>query len=139
MTIIETVQVIVSLGLLGLCFWLFKTVMDLRHRLEERSQQVQALQADLGSLLDCSTTIGERTSTLVKSHEQVLSELSKLQSQDQEHVQIEHAIRMLDKGKSLADITEIAPLPEGVVAVLVNLQRHRRISGTNPGGVMDAA
>lgn len=115
-----------SAVLAGLYFRQRGTVSVLREELAQQHKHLLGLERDLGALLSCSRRIGDRIGDGERSWRTLQKQIDRLQVSDDNQLSVEHAMKLLNSGLPLREITEICDLTAGEVEILQNLSRHRQ-------------
>lgn len=121
---------IMSVGM-GLCLAGFaraqrRAAAALEQRLADHAHRIEVLERDLGALLSCSRRVGDRLGQGERTQRQLQKQLDKLHFDDDDRVAAEHAMKLLDTGLPLEEVTRLCDLTRGEVEILQNLARHRR-------------
>lgn len=108
---------------------------EVRHRrawrgltatLSTQSERIAAFERDLAALLSCSRGVAERLAKSEGQQRRMQTQLDKLHSNDDQQLAVQHAMKLLNNGVDLKNVTELCELSEGEVEILQNLARHRQ-------------
>ncbi len=102
------------------------TVSRLRDELNQLHKHLLGLERDLGALVSCSRHIGDRIGDGERSRRTLQKQLDRLQFSDDNQLAVEHAMKLLNSGLPLKEITDICDLTAGEIDILQNLSRHRQ-------------
>ncbi len=117
-----------ALGLAG-------ALCELRHRRALRglsmtvtlqAERIVALERNLSALLTCSRGVAERLGTTEKQQRSLQTQVAKLSNADDNQVAVQHAMKLLNSGLDLKNVTTLCELSEGEVEILQALARHQR-------------
>lgn len=106
-----------------------------RHRRAQRAsgyaataqaERVATLERDLAALLTCSRGMAERLAQAETQQRRLQTQLDKLTSHDDNQLAVQHAMKLLNSGVDLKNVTSLCELSEGEVEILQNLARHQR-------------
>jgi Protein of unknown function (DUF2802) len=103
-----------------------RVVRGLQTALASQGERLLALERDLVALLSCSRGIAERLTKSETQQRRVQSELDKLHSADDNQMAVTHAMKLLNSGVDLQNVSDLCELSEGEVEILQNLARHRQ-------------
>ena len=111
----------------GLCEWRHRRALRaLRYTTTAQAERVATLERDLAALLTCSRGIAERLATTESQQRRLQTQLDKLTSNDDNQLAVQHAMKLLNSGVDLKNVTSMCELSEGEVEILQNLARHQR-------------
>ena len=108
---------------------------ELRHRralraatmtLAVQGERIATLERDLAALLTCSRGMAERLAVSEKQQRGLATQVAKLANADDTQLAVQHAMRLLNSGVDLKNVTSICELSEGEVEILEALARHQR-------------
>ena len=102
------------------------TIVQLRGEVGEQHKHLLGLERDLAALLSCSRRIGDRIGDGERSWRTLQKQLDRLQHSGDDQLAVEHAMKLLNNGLDMKEITEICDLTAGEVEILQNLSRHRQ-------------
>lgn len=92
----------------------------------ELVRRLTTVEGDLGAILSCSRTIGQRIGDAERTDRTLQKQIDKLRFHGEDNqVVVEHAMKLLASGQDLADVTRICGLSAGEVEILQNLSRFR--------------
>ena len=91
-----------------------------------QAERVATLERDLAALLTCSRGMAERLAKAESQQRRLQTQLDKLTSNDDNQLAVQHAMKLLNSGVDLKNVTSICELSEGEVEILQNLARHQR-------------
>ena len=101
-----------------------------RHRFKRvvgaQAERMATLERDLAALLSCSRGMAERLATSEDQQRRLQTQLDKLHSADDQQLAVQHAMKLLNSGVDLKNVTDLCELSEGEVEILQNLARHRQ-------------
>ncbi len=104
-----------------------------RHRalaeaLTVQGQRIDGLERDLGAILTCSRRIGDRLADSERARAALQKQLDRLRHHAQggdEHLAVEHAMKLLAGGLPLEEVVRVCELSEGEAEILQSLARFR--------------
>lgn len=102
------------------------TIVQLRGEIADQHKHLLGLERDLAALLSCSRRIGDRIGDGERSWRTLQKQLDRLQHSGDDQLAVEHAMKLLNNGLAMKEITEICDLTAGEVEILQNLSRHRQ-------------
>ncbi len=109
------------------CEWRHRRALRaLRHTTTVQADRVATLERDLAALLTCSRGIAERLTKTETQQRRLQTQLDKLGSNDDKQLAVQHAVKLLNSGVDLKNVTALCELSEGEVEILQNLARHQR-------------
>ena len=114
---------------LGLGLWQrhqHRALRQLQGAVASQGENLAALERDLAALLSCSRGMAERVTRSEAQQRRVQSELDKLHGADDNQLAVTHAMKLLNSGVDLKNVTDLCELSEGEVEILQNLARHRQ-------------
>ena len=91
-----------------------------------QAERVATLERDLVALLSCSRGMAERLAKSEDQQRRLQTQLDKLHSADDKQLAVAHAVKLLNSGVDLKNVTDLCELSEGEVEILQNLARHRQ-------------
>lgn len=91
-----------------------------------QAERVATLERDLTALLTCSRGMAERLAQAETQQRRLQTQLDKLTSNDDNQLAVQHAMKLLNSGVDLKNVTSLCELSEGEVEILQNLARHQR-------------
>ena len=91
-----------------------------------QTERMATLERDLVALLSCSRGIAERLAKSADQQRRLQTQLDKLHSADDKQLAVAHAVKLLNSGVDLKNVTDLCELSEGEVEILQNLARHRQ-------------
>jgi hypothetical protein len=91
-----------------------------------QAERVATLERDLAALLTCSRGMAERLAQAETQQRRLQTQLDKLSSHDDNQLAVQHAMKLLNSGVDLKNVTSLCELSEGEVEILQNLARHQR-------------
>ena len=97
----------------------------LRQTVTTQAVELAAVQRDLTALLTCARRLGERVGQGERTQRALQKQLDQVLASDDQHVAVQHAIKLLTSGLDLKNVTSICELSEGEVEILQNLARHQ--------------
>lgn len=97
-----------------------------QHRVATQGGSLVALERDLAALLSCSRGMAERLTRSEANLRRVQTQLDKLHTADENQLAVSHAMKLLNSGVDLKNVTDLCELSEGEVEILQNLARHRQ-------------
>ncbi len=110
-----------------LCEWRHRHALGaLRYTTIVQADRLATLERDLAALLTCSRGMAERLAKAESQQRRLQTQLDKLTSNDDKQLAVEHAMKLLNSGMDLKNVTSICELSEGEVEILQNLARHQR-------------
>ena len=110
-----------------LCEWRQRRALRaLRHTTTVQADRVATLERDLAALLTCSRGIAERLTKTETELRRLQTQLDKLGSNDDKQLAVQQAMKLLNSGVDLKNVTTLCELSEGEVEILQNLARHQR-------------
>ena len=110
-----------------LCAWRQRrATRTLRRTVEAQAERTLSLERDLQAILACSRRIAERLGAGERLQRSLQTQLDKLRSADDNQVAVQHAMKLLNSGVDLKNVTAICELSEGEVEILQNLARHQQ-------------
>ncbi len=111
----------------GLCEWRHRRALRaLQFTSAAQADRVATLERDLGALLTCSRGMAERLAKTESQQRRLQTQLDKLTSNDDNQLAVQHAMKLLNSGVDLKNVTSLCELSEGEVEILQNLARHQR-------------
>ena len=127
-TLPEILVFTVALAVAVLAVWQIRQSRLMR-RLEaamtEQRKNSQRLNQHLTALLECSRRIGERLGENERAQRAMQKQIDSAPAGDENEVAIKHALKLLENGWALSEVTEICDLTQGEVEILQNLTRHQ--------------
>jgi len=96
--------------------------------LAAQAARVDGLERDLGAILTCSRRIGERLADSERARAALQKQLDRLRHHAQggdEHLAVEHAMKLLSGGLPLEEVVRVCELSEGEAEILQSLARFR--------------
>ncbi len=119
--------VLVMLLVAGLGQWRQRRARRaMQFALTTQSERVATLERDLAALLTCSRGMAERLTHAETQQRRLQTQLDKLTSNDDNQLAVQHAMKLLNSGVDLKNVTSLCELSEGEVEILQNLARHQR-------------
>lgn len=110
-----------------LCEWRHRCALRaLQYTSTVQADRVITLERDLAALLTCSRAIAERLTQTESQQRRLQTQLDKLSSSDDNQLAVQHAMKLLNSGVDLKNVTSLCELSEGEVEILQNLARHQR-------------
>jgi hypothetical protein len=110
-----------------LCEWRHRRALRaLRYTTAAQTDRVATLERDLAALLTCSRGMAERLAQTESQQRRLQTQLDKLNSNDDNQLAVQHAMKLLNSGVDLKNVTSLCELSEGEVEILQNLARHQR-------------
>lgn len=103
-----------------------RALQRLQGTVTAQTESLAALERDLAALLSCSRGVAERVTKSEAQQRRLQTELDKLHRADDNQLAITHAMKLLNSGVDLKNVTELCELSEGEVEILQNLARHRQ-------------
>jgi Protein of unknown function (DUF2802) len=70
--------------------------------------------------------MAERLARSEGQQRRMQTQLDKLHSNDDQQLAVQHAMKLINNGVDLKNVTELCELSEGEVEILQNLARHRQ-------------
>lgn len=91
-----------------------------------QAHKIGRLEADLAALIACAREVGTRVGATERAERLLQKQLDQLALvRDDSQVAVEHAMKLLERGQSMNEVTRICELSEGEVEILQNLARYR--------------
>ena len=110
-----------------LCAWRQRRALRaVQHTTSVQADRVISLERDLAALLSCSRGMAERLSKTEFQQRRLQTQLDKLSSNDDNQIAVQQAMKLLNSGVDLKNVTALCELSEGEVEILQNLARHQR-------------
>lgn len=103
-----------------------RALRGLQTTLAVQAERIGVLERDLGALLTCSRGMAERLGVAEKQQRNLHTQVAKLANADDNQVAVQHAMKLLNSGIDLKNVTAICELSEGEVEILEALARHQR-------------
>lgn len=91
-----------------------------------QAERIAGLERDIAALLSCSRGMAARLAKSEGQQRRMQTQLDKLHSNDEQQLAVQHAMKLLNNGVDLKNVTELCELSEGEVEILQNLARHRQ-------------
>lgn len=91
-------------------------------------ERIDGLERDLGAILTCSRRIGDRLADSERARAVLQKQLDRLRHHAQggdEHLAVEHAMKLLSGGLPLDEVVRVCELSEGEAEILQSLARFR--------------
>lgn len=111
----------------ALCEWRHRRALRaVQYTSTVQADRVITLERDLAALLTCSRGIAERLTLTESQQRRLQTQLDKLSSSDDNQLAVQHAMKLLNSGVDLKNVTSLCELSEGEVEILQNLARHQR-------------
>jgi len=98
----------------------------LRVELARQAHRLEVLESDFGAVVSCSRRIGDRIGEGERTQRTLQHQFDRLKFNDSNDVAVEHAMKLLQNGLALAEVTRLCDLTEGEAEILDNLARHRQ-------------
>ena len=109
------------------CEWRHRrALVAVQHTTSVQTDRVISLERDLAALLSCSRGMAERLSKTELQQRRLQTQLDKLSSNDDNQIAVQQAMKLLNSGVDLKNVTALCELSEGEVEILQNLARHQR-------------
>ena len=109
-----------------LCEWRQRRALRaVQHTTTVQTDRVTSLERDLAALLSCSRGMAERLSKTEFQQRRLQTQLDKLSSNDDNQIAVQQAMKLLNSGVDLKNVTALCELSEGEVEILQNLARHQ--------------
>ena len=109
------------------CEWRHRrALVAVQHTTSVQTDRVISLERDLAALLSCSRGMAERLSKTEFQQRRLQTQLDKLSSNDDNQIAVQQAMKLLNSGVDLKNVTALCELSEGEVEILQNLARHQR-------------
>jgi hypothetical protein len=125
----EVLMVAVALAVIALAIWerrQSRRIRQLQTALVEQTKHNARLDQDLTALLECSHRIGERLAGAERTQRAMQKQLDTAPADSENEVAVKHALKLLENGWKLTEITEICDLTHGELEILQNLTRHQK-------------
>ncbi|MEQ8233869.1 MAG: DUF2802 domain-containing protein [Gammaproteobacteria bacterium] len=93
-----------------------------------QAARIDGLERDLGAILSCSRRIGERLGDSERARAGLQKQLDRLRHHAEggdEHLAVEHAMKLLEGGLPLEEVVRVCELSEGEAEILQSLARFR--------------
>lgn len=103
-----------------------RVLRGLQATVATQGERLAALERDLAALLSCSRGMAERLAKTEGQQRRAQTQLDKLHSADDNQQAVAHAMKLLNSGVDLKNVTDLCELSEGEVEILQNLARHRQ-------------
>ena len=97
-----------------------------QHMVATQGESLATLERDLAALLSCSRGMAERLTRSEGNLRRLQTQLDKLHTSDENQLAVSHAMKLLNSGVDLKNVTDLCELSEGEVEILQNLARHRQ-------------
>lgn len=98
----------------------------LRNELAAHAHRLDVLERDFAAVVSCARRIGERLGAGERTQRTLQQQLDRLKLDDGNDVAVEHALKLLQSGLALGEVTRLCDLTAGEVEILDNLARHRQ-------------
>lgn len=103
-----------------------KQLVALRTELVRQVHRLEVLERDFGAVMACSRRIGDRIGAGERTQRTLQHQLDRLKFNDDSDVAVEHAMKLLQSGLALTEVSRLCDLTEGEAEILDNLARHRQ-------------
>ena len=103
-----------------------RALRALQHTTTVQADHLTTLERDLAALLTCSRGMAERLTQTESQQRRLQTQLDKLSSNDDNQIAVQQAMKLLNSGVDLKNVTALCELSEGEVEILQNLARHQR-------------
>lgn len=118
---------LVTLLVAGLGEWRRRRAQRaMQYAVTSQAERAATLERDLAALLTCSRGMAERLAQAESQQRRLQTQLDKLTSNDDNQLAVQHAMKLLNSGVDLKNVTTLCELSEGEVEILQNLARHQR-------------
>ena len=118
---------LVTLVVAGLGEWRQRRARRaMQFALTTQAERAATLERDLAALLTCSRGMAERLAQAETQQRRLQTQLDKVTSNDDNQLAVQHAMKLLNSGVDLKNVTSLCELSEGEVEILQNLARHQR-------------
>jgi hypothetical protein len=107
---------------------LMRRSRELSAALAAQAERIAGLERDLGAILSCSRRIGDRLADSERARAVLQKQLDRLRYHAQggdEHLAVEHAMKLLSGGLPLEEVVRVCELSEGEAEILQSLARFR--------------
>lgn len=114
-----------SVSLIVIAAWQARILARLRQALAAQTDKLAILEGSLAALLGCSRRVGDRLGDGERVQRALQQQIDKLQFNDDKQLAVQHAMKLLNNGLDVREVTQICDLTEGEAEILQNLKRHQ--------------